>query len=232
MANRYFGSREFDIFIKKLKFVSAVGESGKSKEMTQIKPKSEFDTSKDKILGMFNDLKQLKDRDFRMKLREIEKEIKDMPIKEGNEKHLHKQKLLFQKLEYVKNEERGFSTDLILSEPETGKTLIGSIPENLDQQLQQNDEDIDKDLDNIHEGVKKIAVIAGDMKEELDKQDEIIEIMDNKVDKLDNEYHYLNKRTRELLNKVGNSKECCCYGFIIILILGIAAACIYILNIG
>merc|ERR1712083_139841 len=67
----------------------------------------------------------------------------------------------------------------------------------------------DEDLDEILNGVKRINVITGDINNELERQDVIIDEIGDKMDTANRKVSTNVKRV-EFLNKKSKDKGCCC----------------------
>lgn len=112
-----------------------------------------------------------------------------------------------------------------------GQVLVGEIPDLDDvdfRDLRQQDQEIDKGLADILENLKIVKGLALEMGEELNKQDELLEKLEGNVEKTYFNLASMNKRLTELLKKTRAPKDCCCDVFLVICILGIAAAIVYL----
>lgn len=112
-----------------------------------------------------------------------------------------------------------------------GQVLIGQIPDLDDvdfRQMVENDAKLDEGLAVILENLKIVKGLAIEMGEELVKQDEMLEKLEKNVEKTYFNLASMNKRLTELLKKSRAPKDCCCDVFLIICILGIAAAIVYL----
>eukprot|EP01122_Echinamoeba_exundans_P002310 TRINITY_DN1225_c0_g1_i2.p1 TRINITY_DN1225_c0_g1~~TRINITY_DN1225_c0_g1_i2.p1 ORF type:complete len:281 (+),score=90.71 TRINITY_DN1225_c0_g1_i2:79-921(+) len=112
-----------------------------------------------------------------------------------------------------------------------GQVLIGEIPDLDDvdfRDLRQKDQELDQGLSDILENLKIVKGLALEMGEELNKQDEMLDKLEKNVEKTYFNLASMNKRLTELLKKTRAPKDCCCDIFLIICILGIAAAIVYL----
>jgi len=83
--------------------------------------------------------------------------------------------------------------------------LITELPDIDDagfQKLKQNNQAIDQMLDGIGEGVAQLKEIANEMGNEIGKQSTMLDDLDNKVDKVNDELENINVRLRKALESV------------------------------
>jgi len=167
---------------------------------------------------------------------------------EKNKEQLEKEKLIvdltFRHIKELKKEE-GFGvkstddddnlfTDGIEQEDiDKGQTWVTGIPDIDDPQfilLRQNDEIIDKGLEEILDGVRILKGIAVDINGELKIQDPAIEQLNIRVDKTRVTLDTLNTQLAKTLKKVRSAKNCCCDCIMIMCLLGVAVAMIFIIT--
>lgn len=112
-----------------------------------------------------------------------------------------------------------------------GQVLVGEIPDLDDvdfRNMRAKDAEIDKGLAEILENLKLVKGLAIEMGNELALQDEQLEKLEGNVEKTYFNIASMNKRLTELLKKTRSPRDCCCDVFLIICILGIAAAVVYL----
>jgi len=85
----------------------------------------------------------------------------------------------------------------------------------------------DKDLDEISKGVDTLRNLAGDMGEEVSKQEGVISTMEVQVDAVNSEIRSVNARLKQTLTSVRSSRDLCMDVTLICILLGIGA---YIYN--
>lgn len=170
-------------------------------------------------------------------------------LKEDGQAKLDRQKeivdIAFQNLKKVENMERFGSktnpeSDIFSGQVDEhgneidngdGQVLVGEIPDLDDvdfRDMRAKDQELDKGLAEILENLKIVKGLAIEMGEELNKQDELIEKLEGNVEKTYFNIASMNKRLTQLLKKTRSPRDCCCDVFLIICILGIAAAIVYL----
>jgi uncharacterized protein YoxC len=79
------------------------------------------------------------------------------------------------------------------------------------KQMKAMDEEIDKDLEEILQGLSMIKGIALEAQEELARQGELMDDLEHKVDKTRETLVGLNQRLGTLLKKVRQTAQTACY---------------------
>eukprot|EP00246_Nothoceros_aenigmaticus_P005567 TRINITY_DN17734_c0_g1_i1.p1 TRINITY_DN17734_c0_g1~~TRINITY_DN17734_c0_g1_i1.p1 ORF type:complete len:267 (+),score=71.45 TRINITY_DN17734_c0_g1_i1:168-968(+) len=81
----------------------------------------------------------------------------------------------------------------------------------------------DQNLDVIAEGLATMRNLAGDMNEELDKQNVLLEEIDTKVDKASSDLKSTNARLKQTVTRMRSNRNFCIDIILLIIVLGIAA---------
>lgn len=125
-------------------------------------------------------------------------------------------------------EEAGLFNDDEDMEP----VVHGGIPDIDDPQFQaliQGDKELDQDLDDILEALKNVRQIAEAMNEELKAQEQVINKVDDTMEKVEDRLTTVNASLKKVLKKVRGPRQFFCDICLCCIILGIAAAVIYLL---
>jgi hypothetical protein len=120
----------------------------------------------------------------------------------------------------------------LFEEDETEPAIHGGIPDIDDPQFQaliQGDKELDQDLDEILEALKNVRVIAESMNQELKTQEELINKVDDQMETVQERLTTVNASLKRILKKVRGPRQFCCDVCLCCVILGVAAAIIYIL---
>lgn len=80
------------------------------------------------------------------------------------------------------------------------------------------DKKIDSSLDELHTSLAKVKMLAIAQKEELDKQDKLVDTLNNESDKISVEMVYTDRRVNQIINKESSSKSCCYISLVVILL--------------
>lgn len=126
-------------------------------------------------------------------------------------------------------EEAGLFVD---DDEDTEPALHGGIPDIDDPQFQaliQGDKELDQDLDEILEALKNVRQIAEAMNEELKAQEDVVKKVDDTMEQVEERLTSVNASLKKVLKKVRGPKQFFCDICLCCLILGIAAAVIYLL---
>lgn len=120
----------------------------------------------------------------------------------------------------------------LFEKDENEPVLHGGIPDIDDPQFQaliQGDKEIDEHLDEILEGLKVVRQIAENMNQELKVQEELLNKVDDKMEDVQERLTTVNGSLKRVLKKVRGPKQFFCDVCLCCLILGLAAAIIYLL---
>lgn len=121
---------------------------------------------------------------------------------------------------------------LFVDDEETEPVVHGGIPDIDDPQFQaliQGDKELDQDLDEILEALKNVRQIAEAMNEELKAQEQVINKVDDSMEKVEERLTTVNASLKKVLKKVRGPRQFFCDICLCCIILGIAAAVIYLL---
>jgi len=92
------------------------------------------------------------------------------------------------------------------------------------EQIQRRDEEFDRQLEDIGEGIQDLTEIAQMQGEEVRRQNAALETIGNKVDKVQEHMSSVNSRLKNTLTDVGRKADKLCVDIIcIVLIIGFAA---------
>lgn len=162
--------------------------------------------------------------------------------KEPSEEDVETSKMQAEVVEYAKQHMKEleklerFGDDVeqagLFQEDETEPAVHGGIPDIDDPQFQaliQGDKELDQDLDEILEALKNVRAIAEAMNQELKQQEELINKVDDSMEKVEERLSTVNASLKRVLKKVRGPKQFACDMCLCCIILGVAAAMIYIL---
>ena len=91
-------------------------------------------------------------------------------------------------------------------------------------QLEERDADFDRQLDEIGEGIQDLAEIAALQGEEVKRQSVMLEVVNNKMDKVNERILSVNTKMKETLEEVGRASDKLCVDIMcIVLAIGFAA---------
>lgn len=91
-------------------------------------------------------------------------------------------------------------------------------------QLEERDADFDRQLDEIGEGIQDLAEIAALQGEEVKRQSVMLEVVNNKMDKVNERMISVNTKMKETLEEVGRASDKLCVDIMcIVLAIGFAA---------
>jgi SYP7 family syntaxin len=92
------------------------------------------------------------------------------------------------------------------------------------QQLQERDQDFDRQIDQIGEGIQDLAEIAQMQGEEVQRQNVMLDNLNNKIEDAQEHMTNVNLKMKETLQEVGRSSDKLCVDIIcIVLVIGFAA---------
>lgn len=147
-------------------------------------------------------------------------------------------KLLKQDLDYTENDfkpkqeqSRGFQIASKAREKRRQKRdqgMMSNDPQPLSpaqqqfiQESIQRDAVLDEKLDIIKKGVQQLGVIAGDLNEEFDKQNAMLDELDTKMDDITEKLKARNKQMKDILEKTGGAQRWCPIIMLFIILLGL-----------
>lgn len=162
--------------------------------------------------------------------------------KEPTEEDVDKAKMEAEVVDYAKQHMKElerlerFGDDVeqagLFEEDENEPVVHGGIPDIDDPQFQaliQGDKELDEDLDEILEALKNVRAIAEAMNEELKVQEELVNKVDDHMEQVEERLSTVNASLKRVLKKVRGPRQFCCDMCLCCIILGVAAAVIYLL---
>jgi uncharacterized phage infection (PIP) family protein YhgE len=120
----------------------------------------------------------------------------------------------------------------LFEEDETEPVVHGGIPDIDDPQFQaliKGDQELDQGLDEILEALKNVRQIAEAMNQELKAQEELVNKVDDSMERVEERLTTVNASLKKVLKKVRGPRQFFCDMCLCCVILGVAAAVIYIL---
>lgn len=108
--------------------------------------------------------------------------------------------------------------------PQKDLTEMDAGSEGLDSQflqIQKNDQELDQELDLVHQGVKRLGIMAQDMNTELKIQNAMIQETKAKADSVNENLLMTNKRMKEALDKSGGGMKWCMNMICLVILLAV-----------